>query len=290
MKQITYILLVTLLALTSCNEDITASWLKIDSINLNTNVTTEGENSDAITDAWVVMDNQSLGVWELPCEIPILAEGKHSFVVYAGIKSNGINASRIKYPFYKTADFDLTLVKGETISFTPTVSYKSNKIITGREDFEDTGIILNPNTDLDTSKIQIISISNSPNIVKYGNNCGKITLTQSDTITQVFTHLELDLEKNQVFMELDYYNSNSFAIGLNSVSASTGNSNNDPFIMIPGQDESTIKWKKIYLDLTSYVTIVDNAVSFDFYIVSALDAEKTNSFVYLDNIKIVQFD
>ena len=91
-------------------------------------------------------------------------------------------------------------------------------------------------------------------------------------------------------MELDYYNSNSFAIGLNSVSASTGNSNNDPFIMIPGQDESTIKWKKIYLDLTSYVTIVDNAVSFDFYIVSALDAEKTNSFVYLDNIKIVQFD
>jgi len=290
MKLIFYISLVTLLTLTSCTEDITTSWLKIDTIQLNTNTTTEGENSHNITDAWVFMDNQPLGVWEIPCEIPILAEGKHSFVVYAGIKSNGINASRIKYPFYKTHDFDLTLVEGETISYTPTVSYKSNKIIIGREDFEDIGIILNPNTDFDTSKIRIVSIANYPTIVKYGTNCGKITLTQNDTLVQVFTNSNLDLEKGKVFMELDYYNSNSFAVGLNSVSVTNGNSYNEPFIAIPSQNNSDITWKHIYLDLTTYVSNVDQAVNFEFYIVSALDADKTNSFVYLDNIKIVQFD
>ena len=290
MKLIFYISLVILLTLTSCTEDITTSWLKIDTIQLNTNTTTEGENSHNITDAWVFMDNQPLGVWEIPCEIPILAEGKHSFVVYAGIKSNGINASRIKYPFYKTHDFDLTLVEGETISYTPTVSYKSNKIIIGREDFEDIGIILNPNTDFDTSKIRIVSIANYPTIVKYGTNCGKITLTQNDTLVQVFTNSNLDLEKGKVFMELDYYNSNSFAVGLNSVSVTNGNSYNEPFIAIPSQNNSDITWKHIYLDLTTYVSNVDQAVNFEFYIVSALDADKTNSFVYLDNIKIVQFD
>ena len=289
MKHNIYILLVTLLTLTSCNEDITTSWLKIDTINLTTNVTTEGENSDNITDAWVFMDNQPLGVWELPCEIPILADGKHSFTVYAGIKSNGINSSRVKYPFYKATDFDLTLIEGETVSYTPSVSYKSNVNITGREDFEDTGIILNPDIDLDTSKIHIISITSNPDIVKYGNNCGKITLSLDDTITQVSTNLNLDLEYGQAYMELDYYNTNSFAIGLNSVSASAGNSNNNPFILIPAQDES-LGWKKIYLDLSSYISNVNQAVSFDFYIVSAIDTDKTNSAVYLDNIKIVQFD
>jgi hypothetical protein len=290
MKNNIYILLVTLLTLTSCNEDITTSWLKIDTINLTTNVTTEGENSDNITDAWVFMDNQPLGVWELPCEIPILADGKHSFSINAGIKSNGINSSRVKYPFYKATDFDLTLIEGETVSYTPSVSYKSNVNITGREDFEDTGIILNPNIDLDTSKINIISKTNYPDIVKYGNNCGRMTLSLDDTITQVSTNINLDLEYGQAYMELDYYNSNSFAIGLNSVSASAGNSNNNPFILIPAQDESTIGWKKIYLDLSSYISSVEQAVSFDFYIVAAIDTDKTNSVVYLDNIKIVQYE
>jgi len=290
MKQYFYILTLVTLSLTSCNEDITTSWLKIDTINLTSNVTTEGENSHNITDAWVFMDNQPLGVWELPCEIPILDEGKHSFIVYPGIKNNGINSTRIKYPFYKTDDFELTLLKGETVSYQPTVSYKSNIIFSGRENFEDTGIILNPNSALDTSKIHIISKVNYPNIVKYGENCGKITLNQNDTITQVITNLNLDIEKGQVFLELDYMNTNSFAIGLNWISGLTGNSNNDPFIVINQQEESDSKWKKIYLDLTSYVANVDQAISFEFYIVANLDKGKSNSFVYLDNLKIVQFD
>lgn len=289
MKQLLYLVLVTALTLTSCTEDITTSWLKIDSVNFTTNLTTEGENSHNITDAWLFMDNQPLGVWEIPCEVPILATGKHSFTVYPGIKSNGINASRIKYPFYKSADFDLTLIEGETVSHIPTISYKSNKTIMGREDFEDTGIILNPKIDLDTSKIKIISKTNFPDIVKYGDNCGRINISTNDTITQVFTNLNLDLEKGQVFMEIDYYNTNSFAVGLNSFT-SNGPSDNNPFIRIPGQDDSSVGWKKIYLDLTTYVTAVNNAVSFDFYIVSALDEGKSNGFVCLDNIKIVQFD
>jgi len=290
MKLSILLILITTLSLTSCNEDITTSWLKIEKINLITNTTTEGENSDNITDAWVFMDNQPLGVWELPCEIPILDDGKHSFVIYGGIKINGVNATRIKYPFFKTGDFDLTLVKGETVSYTPTVSYKSNINFTGREDFEDTGIILNPNIDLDTSKVKIISKDNYPNIVKYGNNCGKITLTTIDTITQVFTDLDLNLPKGQIIMEIDYMNTNSFAIGLNWFSASTGQSNNDPFIQINSQTESDMKWKKIYLDLSNYVGNVTNAVGFDFYIVSGLDKGKTDGVVYLDNIKIVQFN
>ena len=290
MKLTTLLILITMLSLTSCNEDVTASWLKIDKILLNTNTTTEGENSQDITDAWVYMDNQPLGVWELPCEIPILDDGKHNFTVYAGIKNNGISATRIKYPFYRTAEFELTLTKGETINYTPQVSFKSNLIFNGQENFEDTGIIINPNTDYDTSKVKIISKTNYPNIVKYGQNCGKMTLSSIDTLTQVFTNEALDLRPGIVYLEIDYMNTNTFALGINSISITNGQSNNDAFIRINAQEESSVEWKKIYLELTEYVKGVSKPISFDFYIVSALDNGKTSGEVYLDNIKIIQFD
>lgn len=288
MKNYFTLIILPFFALSSCKEDITASWLKIDTINLVTSPTTEGVNSHDISDAWVYMDNQPLGVWELPCEIPILEEGTHDFIVYAGIKSNGINATRIRYPFYKPHEFTLTLTKGKTIEYTPTVNYKSNLTFTGKEDFEDTGIIFTPGS-FDTSKIEIITKVDYPNIVKYGDNCGKMTLTSIDSIVQVYTNLTLNLPQGPVFMEIDYMNSNTFAVGLISQTA-TSFTVNDPFIQINSQDENDLKWKKIYLDLTNYVSYISNPLYFEYYIVSSLDSDKTNGVVYLDNIKIVHFN
>jgi hypothetical protein len=288
MKKYSLTIFIISFLLSSCNEDITASWLKIEKIDLNTNITTEGENTNDISDAWVYMDNQPLGVWELPCEIPILAEGEHDFIIYAGIKSNGINATRIRYPFYKPVEFSLSLSKGQTVEYTPAVYYKDNLSFVAREDFEDTGIILNPNAN-DTSKLQIISKINYPDIVEYGNNCGEMTLTSIDSVVQVFTDLTLDLPVGQIFMELDYMNTNSLAVGIISQTASTFTVS-DPFILINTQEESTMQWKKIYLDLTEYISYVQNPVYFEYYIVSVLDANKTGGNVYLDNIKIVHYN
>ena len=66
---------------------------------------TQNYHSTKITDAWVTMDGQFLGAFELPCKIPILYEDNHSdshaFDIYPGIKVNGIAATRLKYPFYQ---------------------------------------------------------------------------------------------------------------------------------------------------------------------------------------------
>tara|TARA_B100000809_G_C15071740_1_gene506306 strand:+ start:633 stop:1502 length:870 start_codon:yes stop_codon:yes gene_type:complete len=277
------------LVLSSCKEDITASWLKIDKIDLITNTTTEGINTSGISDAWVYMDSQPLGVFELPCEIPILDEGEHEFVIFAGIKSNGINSTRIRYPFYKPSEFTLSLTKGETVSYTPSVTYKSELEFVAREDFEDTGIILAPRDQYDTSNIQIISKTNYPDIVQYGNNCGKMTMNSIDSIIQVFTDLQTNIPQGQVFMELDYMNSNTFAFGLITTTLTTITTES-PFIQINGQDADDLKWKKIYLDLTDYLNYLSNPVSFEYYIVGSLDSGNSNAEVYLDNIKIVHYN
>lgn len=289
MTKYSLVLIATSLILSSCQEDITASWLKIDKIDLITNATTEGINSHDITDAWVYMDNQPMGVFELPCEIPILDEGEHDFVIFAGIKSNGINSTRIRYPFYKPSEFTLSLIKGETVTYTPNVSYKSDLAFVAREDFEDTGIILGPRDQYDTTNIEIISKNNYPDVVEYGDNCGKMTLTSLDSIIQVFTDLQTDIPQGQIFMELDYMNTNTFAFGLITTTLSTVTTNS-PFIQINSQDSDDLKWKKIYLDLTEYLNYLSNPLYFEYFIVGSLDSENSNAVVYLDNIKIVHYN
>jgi hypothetical protein len=289
MKNFSFLILGFTFLLSSCKEDITASWLKIDTINLETNSTTEGINSHDITDAWVYLDNQPIGVFELPCEIPILEEGVHDFSIRPGIKSNGINSTRTWYPFYTWDDFSLELIKGKTVSYTPTVTYKSGIEFIGREDFEDTGIILAPINAEDTTKISIISKNNYPNIVKYGDNCGRMSINSIDSIISAFTNLTLEIPAGKTYMELDYLNTNTFAIGMISQTLTTY-TRNEPFIRINSQEAGDAVWKKIYLDLTDYVSYLSNPLYFEYYLVSALDSDKSAGDIYIDNIKILYFN
>ena len=76
------------------------SYIYIESIDLETE-SFEGSDSQNLTDAWVTMDGNFLGAFELPCTIPILGDGAHEFRVSSGIKANGISATRIIYPFFQ---------------------------------------------------------------------------------------------------------------------------------------------------------------------------------------------
>ncbi len=267
-----------------CKKDSTPSWLKIDQVNLSTNTVTEGENTHDITDLWVYMDNQQLGVWALPCEIPILADGKHTFTFFAGINQNGINNTKVIYPFYDRIDVDLNLIKSETTTYTPTFKYKQGVAFVGKEDFEDTGIILQNDNSVDTTSVRIITKTDYPSIVKYGNNCGYIHVSSSDTIAQVFTDISVALPSVDVYMEIDYRNTNTFALGLITPSTIIG-----PFLGLNAQSSSDIQWKKVYVPLNKIIQ--DNpASSYDYFFTIDLDEGKTDGDVYLDNIKILYFD
>src|SRR3989337_3990814 len=86
----------------ACNkEEPIPSYIHIDAINLSTNYTIEGSSSNKILNAWIYIDDQSVGAFELPCTVPVLAVGSHEIKIQAGIKENGIDATRIYYPFYE---------------------------------------------------------------------------------------------------------------------------------------------------------------------------------------------
>ena len=72
----------------------------IDDFIFNISNNNQGTNSEKITDAWIYVNGNLEGVYELPATIPLHYEGLKNLVIYPGIKRNGIAADRKKYPFY----------------------------------------------------------------------------------------------------------------------------------------------------------------------------------------------
>lgn len=270
-------------------EDLTPSWLVIDSIDLITDEATEGPDSEGITDAWVYMDNEALGVFSLPARIPVLAEGEHSFTIYAGIKVNGISATRTRYPFYTRYDSQITLVKDQETAVTPIVYYKSDISFELLEDFEDIGIDFEKEPESDTN-ITIITKNEYPDIVKYGNNCGFISLTEADSVYKGITNTNLNLPRNQdVYVEFDYMNDNTIALGVLAEN-SGGIAEHPPLVIANAQETTSMQWKKIYIALQEDVSYELNATSYEIYLLSILDAENTSGVIYLDNIKVLRYE
>ncbi len=284
MKHIYPLLIV--LTLVSCQEDLTPSWVEVNSFDFSTNLTLEGEPTHDIVDAWVYLDNKSLGVWEIPFRMPVLEEGEHELKIFAGIKLNGISDTRTDYDFYVNHTEQINLVKEQTITVKPSFVYKNNAVFKAGDDFEDTGTILNPNNDLDTTKIKIISKTDYPDIVKYGNHCARIKLTSIDTLVKIYTNLDIGIPNGKIFLELDYLTNNSFTIGI--IDENSANSNDlGAYGGVNPTASNNFEWKKIYFDITEEVHRNPAATHFEYYILALLDAGNTEGVIYIDNLKIV---
>ncbi len=286
MKYIYFIFIICLLS--ACKEDLTASWLEIDNIQLSTNPVLEGENSHSIVDAWVFINDQSMGIWELPVRMPVLEEGEYKVQIFPGIKINGISNSRAPYVFYQSHVETVNLVKKETAAISPIFTYKSIALFNAKEDFEDTGTILNPKSASDTTKISIISKADYPDIVKYGNNCAKIKLSTADTLVKLYTELDIVIPNGKIYLEMDYLTTNSFTVGILDKAGIVINDIGS-FVGVNPTKPDNFVWKKIYFNITDQVHRNTNASKFDFYIFALLDAGSSEGTIYLDNIKIVHF-
>lgn len=284
-----YPLLFIFIFFTSCQDDLTPSWLSVEKVNFITNEAVEGPNSHHIVDAWVYIDNQSMGVWEIPFRMPVLEEGEHTVLIIPGIELNGITSSRTTNAFYETYTATINLQKEMTTTIVPTFKYKSVTKIIARDDFEDTGVILNPNTSEDSTKFEIISKTDYPSIVKYGNNCGRLTISSLDTVVKVISDLNIPVVKNKMYLELDYLGTNSFTIGIINKPSTAVSNDQGPFVGAYKTDTEKYEWKKLYIPISEQVNLNPFAKFFEFYIYALLDSGNETGVIYIDNLKIVYF-
>ena len=269
MKKITYLLIIVILA--SCQKEDTGgipTYLKVDNITLD-----EGNTTSNITDAWVYVNDQLQGVYELPAKFPVLEEEIQTVRIKAGIKVNGIASSRIAYPFYTSYYEDITFAPSETKNITPIVSYLDS-IDFFLEDFEGTGVNIEISAISDTTFLKLDDGDNS-----YGAGI----LSDSLFTFEIATGELKDLPQagSPVFLELDYKSNTQFLVGV-YVNYPQSVIQKDLLWINPKEE-----WNKIYVNLTTAISEGVNASSFKVFIGMRRDFELEKNELYFDNLKVV---
>ncbi|MCF8296820.1 MAG: hypothetical protein K9J13_04675 [Saprospiraceae bacterium] len=264
-------------------DDPIPTYIEINEINLKT-VLGQGTASHLITDAWVYIDDKAIGAFELPARFPVLAEGVHKISIKAGIKLNGIAATRAYYPLYKPITANITFIKDKVIILDSildlTTSYYDNVGFEWMEDFEDGGVSLDSVSGSD-SRIKI-----TPQGQGFDGGAGGVI--NLDRTLNIITFKAESSEKYvlprgnaPVFLEINY--KTDFPLGIGVYSYKSGYRVTHPIAVINPKSY----WNKIYINLTRAVSSAVDADNYSIFFETELDDATNEGEIFIDNIKLV---
>lgn len=294
------------LAFSSCSkfegDQTIPAYIRIDSLSLTTNYETQGAPTQNITDAWVYINNEPIGAYELPAVFPVLANGITEVRIDPGIKLNGIAALRTPYPFYKSIIQEVFLVEGEevnlnsdalvleneTIPYSTTTTYYPNLTFVWMEDFEDPSLSLD-STSKSRTDISRTYPANNPEafITSYSKYSGLLELTAEKYLIDVATNVNnstgfiLPKVGEYIFLEVDYKNDNYFTAGFYAREISQIIQH--PVLNMNPRSE----WNKIYINLTPGVSSSVNAIDFNIFFGATIEAGIDPATIMIDNVKLI---
>ena len=245
----------------------------------------EGTESHKFTEVWVYDNNQIVGVYDLPAKVPVLAEGSRNLSFFAGIKSNGLSAMRLKYPLIDGYEKSLNIQPLKTDTIVPVFRYFENLDIVEKDFDGNTPTIVSM-----AGNQADLSMEDDEELVFEGNLCGYYHLPSGSTQMIFKDDQNHVLEQgNTVFLELDYSCNNMFSVGLISREGSIDNKNLAVIINPTTETIGLPVWNKIYIDLGLIVQTRVNANYFELYFEATPDNSGDEVELFLDNIKLVQF-
>lgn len=257
------------------------SWIEINEWVLEENIDSPhnaGVLTSNFTDAWVYVNDQLVGVFEVPCKVPVLVSGSANIKVFPAIRNNGISATKKMYPFVQPHEVDVQLVQNESIVINPTTKYYSNAQF-WIEDFENATFKLNHTSE---SSATLIIESETNGLNKYG----RVLLNSSASNWEAYTNQALSFPQgSDVYLEVDYYNTNKIVTGIIAAKAD-GTTEDHINISMKAQDPSEVVWKKIYIDLKELI-ITSQGVEFVQTLQAKLAEGESEGLIRIDNIKVV---
>lgn len=272
-----------LFLMTSCKDENLKpglpAYVHIEPFDFEAYYPNEGTDRQLIKDVWVFADGATIGVFELPANIPILKEGAGELRLEAGIELNGIATTRINNPFFEPVIIDdFIFIPDSTVSISPSTTYRETNEFVWLEDFEYSSI------SLDTSNLggsaAIIRVQGSD--VYEGSYSGKITLDSLHQVFEAATFESYLLPTNgrPVLLEMNYKNDYFFSVGI--IEESTSQVIKTEVIVLYAKDD----WNKIYINLTDQVR-ASSASSFKILIRTYITDTTTEANIFLDNFKLM---
>jgi hypothetical protein len=251
------------------------SYIHIDAINLTTSYQAEGTASHEISDAWIFVDGELIGGFELPCTVPVLYEGSHRILIRAGIKQNGQGATRAIYPFYKGYETTVELTRAQTTTISPTVTYFPAVQFIWMEDFDQPGQSLVPDL---TGQIDSAVGADAFEGIRSGYiHLNADTFSFLGRSSVPFTGLTASTEN---YLEFNYKSNEYFSIGIIGPS----NDFHEWAVASPSSD-----WNKLYIRLSDVLAELPANSSVKVYFAMLRTASTVDRpELYLDNIKLVK--
>lgn len=308
-------LLLLALSLVSCKKfegsQKVPSYIHIESIVVDslTDYFTFGANTSKISDAWVYVDDQLIGTFELPSTFPVLKKGPHKVTIYGGIKVDGRSDARDRYPFYQPLVYkDLNLVEDSIVNLYPVLSYYPisangtyDTNIAWMEDFENTNTLLT-DTESDTDLIRVSGSEVWQSVNSFWS--GKVELPPDSLDFILSTADEFDFYKgtNGVYclLEMDYNCNDTFFVGIKYYM--DYQLETLPLVKVTPTDknhEKPQRWNKIYINIGPYMNKFASASYFKVFFTSDLFTEEDSiygyvyhpanesRYYYFDNLKLL---
>jgi hypothetical protein len=239
----------------------------------------EGTAQHKISDAWVYVDGQNIGIFELPATVPVVELGNRTIEIAPGIRNNGTRSNPIIYPmvsfFRTTADFKAA----DTTRLALKTNYLSGLKFWVVENFE-SGNSLRVNREVGGTPPSVNIVSNG-----FEGKGAEIKLTKNNPLMEKAIVTKAQLPDNAIatFLELHYKTESPLEVAIWGTSSSNQvGITTAKIILRPNTD-----WNKTYLNLTQEAK--DMRMT-DFQVVfrSLLPDTLQQATILLDNIKLIQ--
>lgn len=271
-----------LLSVSSCNlinpEEQAPSYLELKTFSLSTNYATQGTASHKIKDAWVYVDGELIGVYELPAKFPVLKEGAHRLAIGPGILDNGIASTRVVYPFYKYYEADINLIKEQTLTIdTLPVTYFPGRSYTWFEDFEGSGYSLDT---LSSSQAAIAIDTQEP---FEGSKCMLLHVNDTAAVLDCASINAYNITVGaDCYLELNYKCDQPFVLGIIANYPGGGTSTAGVISFNP-----STAWNKTYVNLKKTIGNFSTATNYNIYFRMVYEGSNGSGNAWIDNIKLV---
>jgi hypothetical protein len=238
-----------------------------------------GTDSNKITDVFAYIDTKFQGSYLLPAQFPVIENGVHEMLFFAGITVNGISNTRSNYPFYVAYAQTVNLEPGKVTSVYPVVKYADNVVGLWLESFQGPGLSL---VKASGYNVDIVKLT-AGDLNNYEGISGGVYLNSSQVQFKLYTDTSYVLPKSNaaVYLEMNYKCNNTFGVGLVAVTSAT--TYEIPVILLNAKPE----WNKIYIELGSVVKIYPDAYYFKVYFEGFKNEGVSNAEFYFDNFKLL---
>lgn len=258
-----------------------AYFLKSDAVSVTTTLSTQGTNSNKITDLWLYVNGQFQGAYPVGATLPIASTGQTEIVLYPGIKNNGISATRQPYEFYAPLKIDTIVEPNVIMNRKLNFQYKSDAIFHFKEDFEGfgttSGITMSKTINSDTG---FVILNNDPDVFE-GKKCMYFILGGDARKAEFQSNALYSLPASgaPVYLELNYKCASAFEVGVY---------NGSTFRNVISVNASA-SWNKIYAQLSFGVSSQPVFSKYGIFIRAYNSKPGDYPSFFIDNLKLISY-